>query len=455
MRLRLFFGFLLVILVTLTAVAVFAHQGATTQVHSFMGRGGWYGGEDLVAELEAFYSDHGTWQGVDSIFAVRHGPGTGMGMGMGRGSDINGMMPAWRLAALDGSLVYDPAGAGAQRLSSQELQGAVILTAAGSTVGYLLTPPEMPAPDQNFEAALIQRIYRASLNAALIAGGISLVLALLLVTLLLKPVNQLSAAAVRLARGDLSQRVATRGAKELVVLGDSFNFMAESLQRAEASRRAMTADIAHELRTPLAVQRAHLEALQDGIYPLTQDNLEVVLRQNQLLHRLVEDLRTLALADAGELKLEKQVLNLAELTADAVEGFKGGADQAGISLELHLGSPCADIHADPERIQQILHNLLHNAQRHTPQGGKIDLFLTCEGSEARLSVQDSGAGIPPAALPHIFERFYRADPARSHAEGGSGLGLAIARRLAELHGGKLEAANPMAGGAVFTLTLPL
>jgi two-component system sensor histidine kinase BaeS len=453
MRLRLFVGFLLVILVTLTAVAVFARQGATTQVHTFMGRGGWYGGEDLVAELEAFYGDHGTWQGVESIFAVRHGPGTGMGMG--RGSDFNGMMPAWRLAALDGSLVYDPVGAGAQRLSSQELQGAVILTADGSTVGYLLTPPEMPAPDQNFEAALIQRIYRASLNAAFIAGGISLILALLLVTLLLKPVNQLSAAAVRLARGDLSQRVETRGAKELVVLGDSFNFMAESLQRAEASRRAMTADIAHELRTPLAVQRAHLEALQDGIYPLTQDNLEVVLRQNQLLHRLVEDLRTLALADAGELRLEKQVLNLADLAADAVEGFKGGADQVGIGLELHIGSPCANINADPQRIQQILHNLLHNAQRHTPEGGKIDLFLTCGGSEARLSVQDSGVGIPPAALPHIFERFYRADPARSHAEGGSGLGLAIARRLAELHGGKLEAANQTAGGAVFTLTLPL
>jgi two-component system sensor histidine kinase BaeS len=451
MRLRLFFGFLLVILVTLTAVASFARQGASVQVHSFMGRGGWYGGEDLVAELETYYRDHGNWQGVDSIFASRHGPG----MGMGRGSDFGGMMPAWRLAALDGSLVYDPSGAVPQRLSSQELQSALVLTSAGSTIGYLLTPPEMPAPDQNFEATLLQRITRASFNAALIAGGISLILALLLVTILLKPVNQLSTAAVKLAQGDLSQRVSTRGAKELVALGHSFNRMAESLQRAETSRRAMTADIAHELRTPLAVQRAHLEALQDGIYPLNQDNLEVILRQNQLLDRLVEDLRTLALADSGELKLEKHTLDLAELAADVADGFKGRADQSGVGLQLNLDPSCPDVEADLERIQQILHNLLQNALRHTPHGGKIVLVLTCEDRQARLSIQDSGAGIPPETLPYIFERFYRADPSRSRSEGGTGLGLAIARRLAELHGGRLEAANQAAGGAVFTLILPL
>jgi signal transduction histidine kinase len=231
--------------------------------------------------------------------------------------------------------------------------------------------------------------------------------------------------------------------------------MADALQSAEESRRAMTADIAHELRNPLAVQRANLEALQDGIYPLTPENLTPILEQNLLLTRLVEDLRTLALADSGHLNLERSPTLLRDCVQRVVEQFSPQADSRGIAIQWSAREDCPPVNVDAGRIEQIIGNLLSNALRYTPQGGKIWLDLTCTGEQIQLTVRDSGPGIPVEALPHVFERFFRADRSRSRAEGGSGLGLAIARRLAEAHGGSLTAANHPQGGALFTLTLPL
>jgi signal transduction histidine kinase len=263
-------------------------------------------------------------------------------------------------------------------------------------------------------------------------------------------------AAHRLAQGDLSQRVLVRGKDELAELGRTFNYMADSLQRAEETRRAMTADIAHELRTPLAVQRASLEALQDGVFPLTAENLETLLEQNRLLTRLVDDLRTLALADAGQLTLERAPVDLSALVQRVVDHFQAQAAGQQVTLEFtHAPAGLQPLSLDPIRIEQILTNLLSNALRYTPQGGAIRLAIRQEGSRVLLHVQDSGPGIPEEALPYIFERFYRADKSRARAEGGSGLGLAIARQLARAHGGELTAENAAEGGAVFTLRLPI
>jgi signal transduction histidine kinase len=231
--------------------------------------------------------------------------------------------------------------------------------------------------------------------------------------------------------------------------------MADSLLKAQESRRAMTADIAHELRTPLAVQMAHLEALQDGIYPLTSENLTPILEQNRLLNRLVEDLRTLALADAGQLKLERVKTDLAALARGLVERFRAQAASQGAEIQLDIEPGCPEISIDPTRIEQILTNLLSNALRYTPAGGSVGVSLRCKGKIVHIAVHDSGTGIPEAALPYIFERFYRADRARNRNEGGSGLGLAIALKIAELHGGTLTAENDPRGGALFTLSLPV
>jgi len=336
------------------------------------------------------------------------------------------------------------------------LQEALELEESGDTIGYLITDDGLRY-SRSDETLLVSRLSNAALSAGLIAGGISLLLALFLAYGLLRPVRELNHAAQQMARGDLTQRVRARGNDELAELGRSFNHMAESLQRAEESRRAMTADIAHELRNPLAVQRANLEALQDGIYPLSPENLGAILEQNQMLTRLVNDLRTLALADAGQLDLEIVPTDFAGLVKRVVDrsNSQAAAEQVQLVLEPDPGS--ADpllLSLDPLRTEQILGNVISNALRYTPSGGQVRLAIHKVPGVVQLNVHDSGPGIPPQSLPYVFDRFYRADKSRSRAEGGSGLGLAIARQLAQAQGGDLSAANHPQGGAVLTLTLP-
>jgi signal transduction histidine kinase len=299
----------------------------------------------------------------------------------------------------------------------------------------------------------MQRLTRAAVIGGLIAGGIAMLLALYLAYRLIRPVRLLTLAAQRLSTGDLSQRVKITGKDELAELGQTFNQMAESLQHARASRQAMTADIAHELRTPLAVQRANLEALQDGVYALNPENLEPILEQNRLLTRLVDDLRILTLADAGQLKLDSTLTDLAALVARLVERFRPQAEARRVTLHFEIPPDLPDVVLDPMRIEQVLGNLLSNALRYTPPGGEISLGLKVAPPHVLLTVRDTGPGIPPEALPFVFERFYRVDRSRSRDEGGSGLGLAIARQIVEAHGGTLSAANHPQGGAIFTIRL--
>jgi signal transduction histidine kinase len=360
-----------------------------------------------------------------------------------------------RLADADGSLVADtlsvnPSG----QLSPEDLPQAIPLQVSGRTVGYLLTEGGMVFSPGD-EANLLSRLNRVVGTAGLIAVLFSLALALLLSNQLIKPIRALTQAASRLARGDLTQRVEVRGDDEISALARTFNQMAASLQQAETSRRAMTADIAHELRNPLAVQQAHLEAILDGIYPATPENITPILEQNRLLSRLVEDLRTLALADAGQLSLEKTPTDLQNLIERVADRFRPQATGQEIEIKVSPLQRCSPVPVDPGRMEQILGNLLSNALRFTPHGGHIEIALDCTPQWIHLSVRDSGPGIPEDALPHLFERFYRADRGRSREEGGSGLGLAIARQLARAHGGDLIAANHPQGGAIFTLRLPL
>ena len=452
MRLKLILSFSLVVLVTIAAAVLVARQGTAQAVRGFMYRGGMTGSEELVATLEDYYTVNGSWQGVDSLFS-----GAGAhGMGRGQGQAGMGMMSQRiRLADASGNLIYDsntnlPNGS----LSQAEQAAAIALQAGRQTIGYFLTEGGMSFTRQQ-EANLVNRLTRAAISAALIGGGVALILALFLAYRLLAPIQQLNRAAEKLSRGDLSQRVQVSGKDELAELGQTFNSMAEGLQRAGEVRRAMTADIAHELRTPLSVQRANLEALQDGIYPLTTEQLQPILDQNLLLTRLVDDLRSLALAEAGQLTLEYIPTDLGALTVRMVERFSAQAEAAGVRLSLETHQTLPNIAIDPGRVEQIITNLLSNALRYTPTGGRIDLALGQQAEYLLLTVHDSGPGIPVETLPYIFERFYRADRSRTRAEGGSGLGLAIARQFAEAHGGALTAANHPQGGAVFTLRLPL
>lgn len=459
MRLRLILAFILVVLVSIGSMMLVMRQNAAHEVNAYMFGGGMAGFESLVSELEDHYRLHDSWEGVESLL------GSGMGHGMGRGGMGGQGMMGQRLRIYDSRrlLVADSAGAtgDAAPLDDADYSRAIALDVNGHTVGYLLTEGGMGFA-RGDEVLLINRLNRAGGIAALVAGGIALVLAFLLALGLSRPVGELTRAARQMARGDLRARVPARGPGELASLGAAFNQMAASLQRAEETRRAMTADIAHELRNPLAVQRASLEALQDGVYPLTADNLQPLLEQNQLLTHLVDDLRTLALADAGQLALERTPADFPALVQRILDRFAPQAAQQNITLS--FSSPPASFPAvslDPIRIEQVLNNLLSNALRHTPRGGTIECGVSVGTPSPStlpgllLTVHDSGPGISTDDLPLIFDRFYRADKSRSRAEGGTGLGLAIARQLAEAHGGTLTAANHPQGGAVFALTLPL
>jgi signal transduction histidine kinase len=477
MRARLLLSFTLVALVSVIGVVVFARQGAANTVRTFMNRGNMVGSDELIAELQDYYAQNGSWRGVESLLG---GAGRGQGQGMMHGQGQGMMMgQRLRLADADSAIVADTSTTPSGKLTAAEKSAAVPLEVDGRTVGYLYWQGGMAftAADQTF---LVSRLTRGAITAGLIAAGFSLLLALLLAYTLMRPVRELTRAARRLGERDLSQRVRVSGNDELAELARSFNNMADSLQQAEDSRRALTADIAHELRTPLAVQRANLEALQDGVYPLTPENLSPVIEQNFLLTRLVDDLRTLALADAGQLTLERTPTDINALVQRVVERFQPQASARQIALRfdsvqevqrtaqqtesasaLHLS-----LNIDPQRIEQILSNLLSNALRYTPDGGQIAVRIivkppsrgvvagTSGPGGVQISVRDSGPGIPSEDLPHIFERFYRVDRSRSRSEGGSGLGLAIARQLAEAHGGSLIAANHPQGGAVLSLSLP-
>ncbi|HNT25056.1 MAG TPA: ATP-binding protein [Anaerolineales bacterium] len=469
MRVRLFLAFALIVLASVVSVALIARQSTAREVRAFMFGNGMRSLEQISRNLESYYQQSESWEGAESLLDSSMGSGGGGG-GMGpmwqrtpaAGQDTGqGSMMGQhlRLADANGKVVADSAAEPAGQLTRSELDLASPLEVNGEVVGYLWAQSSMgyTANDEQF---LISRLNQAALWAGLIAGTLSLLLALLMAYTLLRPIHNLTRAARQLAQGDLSQRVPQRGkGDELNTLGMAFNQMADSLQQAEQARRAMTADIAHELRTPLSVQRANLEAMQDGLYPLNAESLQPVLEQNLLLSRLVDDLRTLALADAGQLTLERVPTDFPALVGRVVGRFQAQAAAHRINLVYTPGPAPAPVQLllDPMRIEQVLNNLLSNALRHTPDGGRIELDLSAEGGAApgsiRLAVHDSGAGIPSESLPHLFERFYRADKSRARQEGGSGLGLTIARQLAQAHGGDLTAANHPQGGAVFTLSL--
>ena len=285
-----------------------------------------------------------------------------------------------------------------------------------------------------------------------LAAGLTALLAGRYITRRLRAVAE-SAGAI--AAGDLSRRVADVSNDELGELAAAFNRMAESLASQEEARQRLVADIAHELRTPLAVLQAEIEALQDGVTEATAERFASLHEEARLLARLVDDLRTLSLADSGQLSLQRREEDLAGIAERAAAAVAAQAKEKDVRLELAVQDSLPPVGVDSDRIAQVLRNLLSNALRHTQSGGRVALALRAEDGRAVVEVSDTGVGIPPEALPHVFDRFYRADPSRSRATGGSGLGLAIARQLVRAHGGDIAVESAPRDGTTFRFWLPL
>ena len=269
------------------------------------------------------------------------------------------------------------------------------------------------------------------------------------------PLESLAAGAAEIGGGDLTYRVAPRGTEEMIGLAAAFNRMAADLETAETLRQHLLADVAHELRTPLTVLQGNLRAILDDVYPLDKEEIARLYDQTRHLHRLINDLHELAQAEAGRLPLALADVDLATLTADAVDAFAPIAEAREVRLDSQVTGQPLHVRGDPARLVQILQNLLANALRHTPAGGTVTVSARRVSAAVEIVVQDTGEGIDPAHLPFVFDRFYRADSARSRDAGGAGLGLAIVRALVEAHGGTVGAAsNGPDHGSTFTVALP-
>jgi len=283
---------------------------------------------------------------------------------------------------------------------------------------------------------------------------LTLLLGALLARRIIHPLIELTNAVRALGTGDLSVRVPVKHRGEIRELERAFNAMAADLSYADEVRRNMTADVAHELRTPLSIIRGKLEGVLDGVYPTTPEHLTPILEETELLTHLVEDLRLLALAEAGQLPLEKRPLDIGDLLRDAQVNFTPQANDRGVTLILDLPPDLPQVAADWRRIAQILSNLLTNALRHTPEGGNVTLMANTHADQIEVRVTDTGSGIIEEDLPYVFERFWRGDKSRARTSGGSGLGLAIAKQLVEMHGGTLSVDSAPGKGATFCFTLP-
>jgi signal transduction histidine kinase len=278
-----------------------------------------------------------------------------------------------------------------------------------------------------------------ALIALAVAGGVRRVAG---------PMNNFIDAARRIESGDYSAQVPEWGSPDIRSVARAFNSMAARLKAADEQRRSFLADVTHELRTPLSVIRGQAEAINDGLYPADASHLAPILDATATLDRLVEDLRTLVLTDAGNLVLHREPTDVGALVHDAVESFRSQAESKGLSLVCDLEDGVPTIDVDPARLRQVIGNLLSNAIRHTPSGGSVKVSVGSSPDQVGITVTDTGEGIPPELLPHVFERFVKGPNST-----GSGLGLAIAHDIAAAHGGRLEVKQTSASGTVMKLTL--
>ena len=318
--------------------------------------------------------------------------------------------------------------------------------------GVAHTSTETQHVEEAFVSALL-----VSLAVALVAAVLAaLVVSGYLSRRVQRSIDPVTAAASQIASGEYAARVPDPGlGGEFATLTATFNALADRLEHVETTRRRMLADLAHEMRTPLATIEAHLEAVEDGVRDLDEATLGVIRGSAQRLRRLAEDVGAVSRAEEGDLAINARTVVAKEVARAAVEAARPRYEDKGVRLDAALETG-ARVHVDPDRMGQVLANLLDNALRHTPAGGRVSLRCTDTGDWVELAVTDDGEGIEAEHLPHVFDRFYRADGARDRSRGGSGIGLSIVRALVDAHGGGVHAASAGPGrGATFTVRLPV
>jgi len=394
----------------------------------------------LIDRLTDFYRTHGTWDGV-GIFL--------------EGAE-SVLIPAPRsrmvftLMDADRRIVYDAQNTETVGQMTSLDADTIRLVVNDQTVGFL-----------NFRRVFVPLLGKWAFGAvgsfalqlAAVGGVLGIVFGVLMSRGLTAPLNRLAEAAQAIGAGKQYRHVEVSGSVEIAALATAFNDMADALEKAESVRRNMVADVAHELRTPLSVLQGNLRAVLDGVYPLENAEIARLYDQTRVLSRLVNDLHDLTLAEARQLPLNLQSTNLRQVIDSVVKTFGPVAETEHVTLAVHIDEPLPAIMGDSVRLMQVLHNLLANALRYTPPGGEIEVLACLEDKAVCLIVKDTGDGIPQEHLPHVFERFYRADKARSRVNGGSGLGLAIVRAIVEAHGAHITVRSQGIAGQGTTFSI--
>ncbi len=470
--------FAVIILTGVVVTFVVVNLATASQFRRFVLTGDLIQAQNLSSLLADFYTQQGDWQEVESLLTtgaavqsemmegmMSHGMMMGMEHGPMGSEGMQEMFDTMRssgplldrvvLVDANGTVIADSSNVlTGQRHSNQHLAAGVPVMVGGQQVATILVgsmiEPVLNPLDQDF----LRSVNLAVLLAAVVVGVVALILGSVFFFHITAPVRDLTGAAEAIAAGDLSQRVTLRTGDEIGRLGRAFNTMADALDQAERLRRHMVADIAHELRTPLSLVQGSLEAILDGMYELNLENVDSVHEETLVLTRLVNDLRDLALAEAGQLRLEEEDVDMTDLITRSAERFRAQAAEQGVSLATDLSTDLPTVRGDRQRISQVLINLLSNALRYTPAGGQVVVAAQPGSAEVLVSVADTGEGIASEDLPYVFERFYRADKSRARTSGGSGLGLAISRHIVKAHGGRIWAESQMGGGATFVFTLP-
>ena len=317
--------------------------------------------------------------------------------------------------------------------------------------------PPPPPPSQGFVEMKEERLNIVNLSyvfTGMLGVLLAFVLSFYLSNRISKPLAELTTAARSITGGAYGKKVMIKGGREVEELGVAFNALSVGLERNETLRKNMIADVSHELRNPLAAQRGYLEALQDGVIDLKPEAIDVLLKNNLLLARMVEDLQQLSLVDAGQIQLDLLQVDMEEVLRAGAGSFEHDLADKGISITMDVAGGLPAVKADPGRVSQVLGNLLANSIQHTPEGGSIVLAAKQGGEGVIVSVSDTGPGIEKGELPFIFDRFHRTDRSRNRDTGGTGLGLSIAKGLVESHGGRIWAQSEVGRGTTISFTLP-
>ncbi|MFC2003072.1 sensor histidine kinase [Chloroflexota bacterium] len=439
LRFRLLAAFTLAILVSIGVTSFFVGLGTRGEIRQFQERGHQINTARVERILCQYYYEQGDWTGIQPFVEQ---------MEALRGQHIV-------LTDASGVVVADSQGDLLGKQYHPDSPGKTLSPPwAEKALGTVYISPRVPA-DFTSPQRLLKPISRFLLWGSLVAVAIALIITFFLSRRILAPIKALTLTARRLGQGDFSQRIQVRDKGELGELARAFNSMAGDLERSEKLRRNMVADVAHELRTPLSNIQGFIEAVGDGVLLPDAATIRSLYEETTLLARLVDDLQELTLAESGELKLFIQAEDISELIHQTVAAVRLQAAAKGVSVSIDLPDKLPPVSIDPHRISQVLRNLLDNAVAHTAQGDIITVTARQQDNWVKVSVVDTGEGIPAEELPNIFERFYRVDKSRARATGGSGLGLTIAKRLVDAHGGRIEVQSEPGKGSWFEFTIPL